>query len=179
MAHDINEQSVADRILKRLTAEHPEACQMMMELISQIDKQRRVEEIAKECPSYEVAGFDLSDLHPVFTGTLRNLASSDATSIEFDHAAAVINDFLRGLAMEGYAPESDPLMPEEHADLVCKSVEIGYDLKLKAGSVDSPRASGRLYCVSDVHDNIISVTDIDDRTFDVSPMQVERMFIPD
>lgn len=179
MAADAEKVTEVDRVLERLTRFHPEACQLVLRLISAIDKQRRVEEAAKDYPSYEIAGFELSDLYAVFQSTLQNLATSDATSIEFDHAGGVINQFLRSLAAKGYVLESDEFTPEAHADLVGKSVEIGYDLKLRPGSVDSPRASGRIYTVSDVQGDVISVTSVDDQTFDVSPMQVERMFVPD
>ena len=157
-------------ILDKLTQDHPEACRLMVELVTVIDREKRQVELASDHPRSEVVMFDLSGCRSAFETTLENLAMSDATPIEFDHGASVMMNFFSSLAERGYGLASSPLSNAEQKELFAKVIEVGVEVEVKDPGPRSAYDSafvGTVSSVADIGNRNIKVEDLDGDQFDV------------
>ncbi|WP_415912395.1 hypothetical protein [Neptuniibacter sp. QD37_11] len=126
-------------IAAKLVNDHPEACQLLVDLIQAIDAEKKP--LADLHDDFE--GLSLNDLTSTVDGTLADLSVSDATSVEFDHALRVLHgvfvdleaqglDFVRGpvfvyAAELGMTGEKVVYREYDSKDL-CDAFELGVDV---------------------------------------------------
>jgi hypothetical protein len=97
--------SSREQLLNELTTKHPEACQLMAQLVQAIDLEKRS---LPTCAQDVRNNFCLSDLDDWVSTTLDSLSSSDATPVEADHAFRVIYAFFVDLDSKGFSLKSVP-----------------------------------------------------------------------
>lgn len=88
--------SLRDEILNELVSKHREACNLILNLVQAIDLEKK----ALSCQD-EVKSFDLSALTEWTSATIDNLALSDATPVESDHAFRVLHGLFVDLQSNG------------------------------------------------------------------------------